>query len=145
MLEGSCLCGAIRFEVDAPLGTIGICHCRRCRKASGSAFGVNASIDAAGFRLLAGADALAAYAAPTGLTRSFCRHCGAPVYSRRESMPGILRLRLGLLDTPIAARPAFHFFTDSKAEWDAICDSLPQYGERPDDPALMGPPPPRAP
>lgn len=35
---GSCLCGGVRFRlVGEPLRT-GICHCKDCRKASGSAF-----------------------------------------------------------------------------------------------------------
>ena len=38
MLEGSCLCGAFRFEVRGEPGPIGMCHCRNCRKASGTAF-----------------------------------------------------------------------------------------------------------
>ena len=70
MLKGSCLCGNIQYELDAPLGKIGICHCQRCRKASGSAYGVNATVNAAGFRLTAGVDSLAQFAAPTGVVRS---------------------------------------------------------------------------
>lgn len=139
MLKGSCLCGAIRYELDAPLGQIGICHCQRCRKASGTAYGVNATVDAAGFRLIAGADSLTHFAGPIGVTRSFCRHCGSPLYSGRDSMPNALRLRLGSLDTPIEERPQFHFFTDSKAEWDEICDHLPQHPERPQDPRALAP------
>ena len=139
MLKGSCLCGAIRYELDAPLGQIGICHCQRCRKASGTAYGVNATVDEAGFRLLAGAASLTHFAGPIGVTRSFCRHCGSPLYSRRDSMPNALRLRLGSLDTAIEERPLFHFFTDSKAQWDDIHDDLPQHPERPQDPRALAP------
>ena len=139
MLKGSCLCNTIQYELDAPLGQIGICHCRRCRKASGTAYGVNATVEEAGFRLVAGADSLTHFAGPSGVTRSFCRHCGSPLYSRRDSMPGALRLRLGSLDTPIAERPLFHFFTGSKAEWDQIHDDLPQHKERPHDPQALAP------
>ena len=39
MLHGSCLCGAIRYEIDGPLGAAGHCHCTMCRKAHGAAFG----------------------------------------------------------------------------------------------------------
>ena len=139
MLKGSCLCGNIQYELDAPLGKIGICHCQRCRKASGSAYGVNATVNAAGFRLTAGTDSLAQFAAPTGVTRSFCRNCGSQLYSTRDTLPGALRLRLGSLDTPITDRPELHFYTASKAEWDEINDSLPQYPERALDPAALLP------
>ncbi len=139
MLKGSCLCGNIRYEVDTPLGTIGVCHCRRCRKASGSAFGVNAGVEKSAFRLTAGTDSLASFDAGTGVTRMFCRNCGSPVYSIRNSAPDVLRLRLGTVDTPIEERPALHFFTASKAEWDGIHDDLPQYAERALDPRAMLP------
>ena len=38
MLNGSCLCGSVAYEVDAPVGPIVHCHCETCRKAHGSAF-----------------------------------------------------------------------------------------------------------
>ena len=139
MLKGSCLCGNIRYEVDAPLGMIGICHGRRCRKASGSAYGVNAGVEKSGFRLTAGADSFASFDAGTGVTRKFCRNCGSPLYSVRDSMPDALRLRVGTLDTPIEERPALHIFTGSKAEWDDIDNALPQYEARALDPAAMLP------
>lgn len=139
MLKGSCLCGDVRYELDAPLGMIGICHCSRCRKSSGTAYAVNATVDQAGFRLVAGAASLAEFASLPGVTRFFCRRCGSPLYSRRDSTPDALRLRLGTLDTPIAERPAFHFFVASMAEWDFIHDDLPRSPERPQDPAALAP------
>ena len=38
MRTGSCLCGAVRFEVSGDLPDIQACQCRSCRKASGTAF-----------------------------------------------------------------------------------------------------------
>ena len=141
MLKGSCLCADIRHELDSPLGPIGICHCSRCRKSSGTAFAVNATIDKAGFRLVAGAASLARFASLPGVTRIFCRRCSSSIYSRRDSAPNALRLRLrlGTLNTPITERPAFHFFVDAKAEWDLIHDDLPQSPERPQDPGALAP------
>jgi hypothetical protein len=42
MLSGSCLCGAIRYEIDGKIGPVGHCHCVTCRKAQGGAFVTNA-------------------------------------------------------------------------------------------------------
>ena len=47
MLKGSCLCGGIRYEIDAELKAVSNCHCGQCRKASGAAFGTGATIPAA--------------------------------------------------------------------------------------------------
>ena len=41
---GSCLCGGIQYEVRGSLGDIIQCHCRRCRKATGTAFATNSPI-----------------------------------------------------------------------------------------------------
>lgn len=127
MLQGSCLCGGIRYEVRGPLGPIVCCHCAQCRKAQGSAFCATSVVAAAEFRLLAGAELLQGYASSPGKQRVFCRVCGSPLFSKRDSLPGVLRLRIGTLDTPIGQRVDHHNFTASKAEWYEICDGAPQF------------------
>jgi len=126
-LAGGCLCGAVRYRIDGELGPIVLCHCGQCRKAQGGAFAVNAPVRAADFHLLAGAEALKAYASSPGKWRSFCAHCGSPIHSRRDDRPEVLRLRIGTLDTPIAQHPAAHIHVASKAGWWEIADDLPQH------------------
>ena len=128
MHKGSCACGAIRFEIDAELGEIALCHCGQCRKAQGTGFAINAPVPAESFRIVAGAEHFAEYQSSPGKQRCFCRRCGSPIISRRAGHPQV-RVRLGVIDTPIAARPAYHIYAASKAEWDEIHDTLPQYAE----------------
>ncbi|MCX7153985.1 MAG: GFA family protein [Proteobacteria bacterium] len=130
MLKGSCLCGGIKYEVSCDIDTVIKCHCQKCRKSNGTAFGTNSPIKADSFKLLGGKDALAGYKSTPDLVRYFCRNCGSPIYSQRLSTPELVRLRIGTLDTPISAKPAFHIYVGSKAEWDEICDDLPQHLER---------------
>ncbi len=127
MLRGSCLCGAVRFEIDAELGQIVCCHCSQCRKAQGGAFATNASVPAAAFRLVQGEDRLRAFESSPGKERVFCSVCGSPILSRRSSRPDAVRVRLGTLDSPVSARPSAHIFAGSKADWWEIRDELPQY------------------
>jgi len=49
------------------------------------------------------------------------------VLSRLESLPGVVRIRAGLLNEPLVTRPAFHFYVDSACNWWSIDDDLPQY------------------
>lgn len=126
-LRGSCLCGGVRYRVDAPLTEIGLCHCRQCRKANGSAYAANAPVPETAFELLAGRDLLRAFESSPGKQRVFCQRCGSPIYSRSDRKPGIVRLRIGLLDTPAGRRPDFHFMTEHAAEWETISDDLPRY------------------
>lgn len=130
--SGSCLCGGVRYRFSGELGPIMVCHCSRCRKANGSAFQATAPVATADFQLLSGQELLAEYESSPGVFRVFCRVCASPLYSRRTATPGVLRLRLGSLDTPVGGRPELHIFTGSKAEWHEIHDDAPQHPAAPD-------------
>ncbi len=133
MTTGSCLCGAVRFEIAGELAPIQFCHCVDCRKAQGSAFGSNIPVATADFRLLSGSDILKAYEHTPGKERVFCGTCGSPVFSRLLARPEAMRLRAGTLDNPTGAACGFHFYVDDKADWWEIADDgLPRHaGARP--------------
>ena len=132
MHTGSCLCGAVRYEIEGPLAGIELCHCGMCRRASGSAFASNMNVAAANFRIVAGASSLKAYESSPGKERVFCAECGSPILSRQTADPSTVRVRVGTLAEPVEARPVFHFLVDSKASWWPITDALPQHrGPRP--------------
>jgi hypothetical protein len=117
----------VKYEYRGELGPIVFCHCSRCRKAQGSAFATNSPINESGFSLLSGKETLREYESSAGKFRAFCSNCGSPVFSRFTGKPGILRLRIGTLDTRIAERPSAHIYAGSHAEWFDILDDLPQY------------------
>jgi len=128
--RGGCLCGGVRYEYGGEFTQFVYCHCGQCRKAQGSAFASNAPIEEAKFRLLAGAELLKGYASSPGKQRVFCGNCGSPIYSKAAAKPGVLRLRMGTLDTPPGIKPQAHIYTASKAAWYDILDGLPQHAER---------------
>jgi hypothetical protein len=131
MQAGSCLCGAVKYEVRGEFQSAVYCHCARCRKASGSAFASNAVAAAKDFVVVQGQDSLKKFSTPAGVHRFFCANCGSPIISTRDSLPDVLRVRLGTLDTPVPAPPSAHIFVGSKAPWWEIRDQLPQHAERP--------------
>jgi hypothetical protein len=131
MLKGSCLCNAIQYEIHGELGPVMVCHCSRCRKASGSAYAINAAVKTDEFHWVKGSGFVAEFESSPGVFRVFCKQCGSPLVSRRPAEPGILRLRMGSLDTPVGVKPVAHIFVGSKAPWDEILDDVPQYEERP--------------
>jgi len=126
MLSGSCLCGAIRYEIDGKIGPVGHCHCVTCRKAQGGAFVTNAPVRSKYFRLTSGADSVAEFESSPGKKRCFCRTCGSPLWSHRESESEIVRIRLGLLDSDPERRPLAHVWVSEKAPWYDITDDLPR-------------------
>ncbi len=131
MHKGSCLCGAVRYEIEGELGPIYLCHCSRCRKASGSAFASNSPVKTEDFRVIAGHEVLTEFESSPGVFRAFCRGCGSPIYSKRHAAPGMVRIRIGTLDTPVSSKPLAHIFVASKAEWFEIHDQISQHADRP--------------
>jgi hypothetical protein len=127
MLEGGCLCGAVRFRINGKLGPAGYCHCKMCQRASGSAFASNAPARTRYFELVSGPDLVSEYESSPGKFRAFCRRCGSPLYSRRNDEPELRRIRLGSLDGDPERRPLAHVWVGDKAPWHAITDTLPQY------------------
>jgi hypothetical protein len=129
MLEGGCLCRGVRFRIDGKLGPAGYCHCKQCQRASGSAFAANAPARTQYFSLTSGAELVSEYESSPGKFRAFCRRCGSPVYSRRDSEPELRRIRLGTLDSDPERRPLLHVWVSAKAPWHEITDALPQLPE----------------
>ena len=62
MLEGSCLCRAINYSVEEEIPELILCHCSFCRKATGSAFSVNARVHQENVTLQSGDDKLVSLA-----------------------------------------------------------------------------------
>ena len=128
-LEGSCLCGGVRYQVqvDGPLEAMACCHCVQCRKASGAEFATNANVEAPNFEFLTGEELLRSYEWSVGNERVFCGRCGSPILKRSVEHPERIRLRLGCVDTPIEQAPAARVFLSEKAGWTEVLDSIPRF------------------
>ena len=131
MIRGGCLCGGVEFEIDRAVGPFELCHCLRCRKASGSAFAAALGVRADDFRLISGADLIRTFEAPLrehppAYRVAFCSQCGSPVPS---PAPGAtwFEIPAGLLDDDPILRPDKHIFVDCKSAWFSITDSLPLF------------------
>jgi hypothetical protein len=136
MMTGHCLCGSVSFEYDGPLGPVALCHCSQCRRAHGSAFSASAPLQKGRFRWLAGEQSIREYESRPGKYRAFCANCGSQLYSRVDAIPGILRLRVGVINEPLGKGAAQHVFVGSKSDWFEITDDIPQFEktERTNDP-----------
>lgn len=130
MLEGSCLCGATRYEVEDDFAAAFYCHCSQCRRATGSAFKPMASIKSGKLRLTRGENNLLIHGNPPDNHDVHCGLCGSFLYSVITDN-GNTHVAMGtLVDTP-SVRPSFHMFVASKAAWHEITDDLPQFDGMP--------------
>jgi hypothetical protein len=128
--NGQCLCGAVKYQVDAFNPRMAHCHCSMCRKFHGSAFATYGEANKSDFRWLQGEDELESYTAENGTTRRFCRRCGSSMtFASPNYSDDIIEIALGTLDSNLDMSPDAHIFVGSKASWSEIHDELPQYQE----------------
>ena len=95
---GSCHCGAVRFEVEAPEEIdADLCNCSICTK---SGF-LHLIVPRSRFRLVAGEEAITTYTFNTGVAKhTFCKHCGIKPFYVPRSNPDGVDVNVHCLDTP---------------------------------------------
>ncbi len=124
-LEGGCLCGAVRYRIDAaPLWT-GYCHCTSCRRSTGApvTMFVGARADSVTFTK----GERTAFASSPGVARGFCAACGTPLTYESDRFPGETHFYISTLDDPQSLKPAFHVFYEERLHWLEIADDLPRH------------------
>ena len=121
---GSCLCGAVSFEVTGDLPGPDACHCTQCRKQSGHYF---ASTDVARTALtIHGEEHVSWFQSSAKVRRGFCSRCGSslfwdPIFKDR------IGIAMGAFDSPTGTRLAIHIFVADKGDYYDIADALPQH------------------
>ncbi len=125
IVTGSCLCGAVRFEVSGAFDGFFLCHCSRCRKDTGSAHAANLFSSAGTIAWLSGQDHVRTYrVAGTRHEKSFCSACGSAL-PRAQTGEGFVVVPAGSLDSEIAIRPDAHILFASRASWDEHLEDVP--------------------
>jgi hypothetical protein len=120
---GGCLCGGVRFELSEPVREAGYCHCTRCQGRTGSAVSAQAQIDGDTFRLTDGEDLVKAWRHPDGgFEKSFCRECGAHLFSRNPDDPTQMSVRMSAFDGDPGVRPSWRAYVVYAAPWEPIPD-----------------------
>jgi len=132
MYKGGCLCGGIKYEITGKIRNIICCHCSECRKAQGSAYATNGVVSEASFNIVSGENLLSSFEPSPGYTKLFCSNCGSPIISKSTRNPGVVRVRVGTIETDIQEMPEAHIFVGSKANWDEVCGELPRFDDFPE-------------
>lgn len=127
--NGSCLCGGVKFSITGALSPIQVCHCSQCRMAQGGPFATNIPVNTSALEFSSGEELLSRYESSPGKVRAFCSKCGSPVFSAKESLPDVVRIRAGLLHEPVESHLEFHAYTASKSSWWPLNDALPKHAK----------------
>ena len=124
MHKGSCLCGAVTFEIASPLAAPDACHCRQCRKQSGHFF-VSSDVPRSSLTIH-GEDKVAWYRSSERVRRGFCSVCGSTLFwdPIGRDRTGVA---MGAIDTPTGTHVHVHIFTGSKGDYYDIADGIPQF------------------
>ena len=129
--SGSCLCGAVRFEVEGDFEKFFLCHCEHCRKDIGSAHAANLFSSVARLRWIAGEDKTTLFTLPsTRHSKCFCSVCGSALPTLQ--MEGqMLVVPAGSLNSEVLLRPDVHLFGSSRANWDKELEKIPMLERHP--------------
>jgi len=118
IVEGRCLCGAARYEVEGKLqGLMLHCHCQRCRKHYGSAFASFVGFEDGELRWLTGGEHIDKFVSPDLIqARTFCRICGSTMPNPERSVPFYGCSAGNILSMPPSA-DAYYFYLGGKVPW----------------------------
>lgn len=121
---GSCLCRKVSFKIVGSFESFFLCHCKRCRKGTGSAHGANLFSKSATIAWIKGKEEVKTYRVIETLhERSFCQECGSALPTIQTN-GDLLVVPAGSLDSSIDIQPSARIFYASRAEWDKDLDCV---------------------
>jgi hypothetical protein len=125
---GGCACGAVRYRLASEPMFVHCCHCLDCQRQTGSAFVLNALIEATRVDVN-GATHATRMPTDSGLPHDIhrCGQCETALWSEYGGRWQIRFVRVGTLDTPAALQPDVHIYTRSKAPWVILPGTVPAF------------------
>jgi hypothetical protein len=136
-ITGGCVCGRVRYRIDAKPAVTRICWCRACQFTGGGSATVNAIFKTQDVEIDGElVDYVSVAASGNTMHRRFCPSCGTPVTIQSDARPNYLGVRVGTMDDPSAVKPDMTIWTSEAPAWAIFDDTIPSYDQ--------GPPPPGA-
>ncbi|MBL8548917.1 MAG: GFA family protein [Hyphomonadaceae bacterium] len=114
--EGGCLCGAVRYRIEArPIG-VNACHCRDCQKLTGATNLVMAIFERAAFAKTQGETQVWRKRADSGREVDIerCAACGTRLWHEPLAAANLVYVAAGALDDPSWAVPASHIWVEKR-------------------------------
>jgi len=131
-LVGSCLCGSVAYEIHGESMHFNHCHCRRCRKATGTGHATNIIMKPSIVNWTSGEHLLSHYKVPDAkrFATTFCSSCGS-LLPRVAPDNSIAVIPAGTLDKDPGIEPERRIFAGSSAAWSCAMDDLPAFEKYP--------------
>ena len=127
--EGGCACGAVRYRLEREPLIVHCCHCTRCQTETGSAFALNAVIEASAVSLLAAQPE--GNEVPTDSGRAHtafrCPDCKVAVWHVFAPVTYLRYVPLGTLDDKGALTPDVQIYTRSRLPFVPLMSDIPVF------------------
>ena len=128
-INGSCFCGAVRYEIEGKLRDARSCHCSMCRKAFSAQASAYAQVEPKKISWVSGENLLTSYESKNGAGLLFCSICGSTLCGTYEGK--VHGVTLGCVEGDPEIELGMHIFVGSKASWETIPEGVPQYEKWP--------------
>ena len=122
---GHCLCGAVRFEVEAEPVSTNFCHCESCRRHTGGVAASFVTFPTDTVRW-SGAEPMQYRSSPP-VIRTFCGRCGSSLAYAHDNSPEEIDLYLGAFDDPGRFPPQMHIHCRERVAWFDTLDRAPRF------------------
>ena len=133
---GRCACGEVRYRMTASPMFVHACHCTECQRLTGSAFALNALIEADRVEILSGDPEPVAVTGTSGKPQTIhrCPHCRVALWSTYPGAgPKVRFVRVGTLEEPGRIAPDIHIYTSTRLPWLTLpegASAVPEYYSR---------------
>lgn len=116
--RAACSCGQLTLEADGEPVRISMCHCLACQRRTGSAFGLQARFPEDRVRIDGRATEYVRRSDEAeSRTFSFCPECGATVYYRLATAPGLIAVPIGAFADPEFPPPTISVYESRRHAW----------------------------
>lgn len=129
VMEGGCLCGALRFRISGKSLGSGQCCCPDCRTICGGGPANAFVVSGDSIEVTKGVPKTFASENHNGTTsiREFCDNCGTPLFGSKISSPGTVAVMVGALDDDSDFRPRAISWVSTAPEWLKLDAHLPKF------------------
>jgi hypothetical protein len=131
-MDGSCLCGAVTYQIEGDPAFVGSCYCNECHKESGAGHITVVAVPETAAKV---AGITKSHTMPGGsgmeVKRSFCPNCGTTVYGQPAMMPGTMMFRAGTIHQAEQLAPTMAVYVLEALPWDQPPAGMPAFPKMP--------------
>ena len=130
--EGGCLCGSVRYKINAdPLMTV-FCHCRDCQRTSGAPLMASMMFPQTHVAIEGALNTFASIAdSGSKVERGFCPKCGSHILAQSSGYPDSVVIAAGSLDDPASFKAGLAVYCQSAMHGVSVPDDIPQFDAMP--------------